>query len=271
MSLSARGGTGSEPGDAGIPALLRAPVAGIVRLSAVDTVRGRIAMAIELGLLAPGEALPAESAIAEALDVSEATAKRALKSLADDGVLERRRGRSGGTFVAGGPAGASARTAHDAVDAYRADADEVHRLIDRRVLIECALVHHAALNATDAQLDELDEWVRRAADAPDWSDYHVADEQFHLTVARSSGLRWALPHYSEVLHALYRYFLPYPIDYLHEANQEHGALVAALRQRDPVAAVAVIERHVSVLHRSMFVGLDENSPSRTTDGGHGEP
>lgn len=243
---------------AGIPALVDPAVAGITRLSAVDTVRARIALAIQLGLLTPGEQLPQDTDIADALGVSEITARRALKSLADDGVLVRRRGRNGGTFVSEH----SAPERVDAVTVYRADAQTVHGLIDRRVLLECALTHHAALEASEDQLTELEEYVEQAARAQSWTEYHAADEKLHLGVARASGLDWALPRYSEVLYELYRYFLPYPVDYLHDVNREHAELVAALRRHDPVDAVAIIEKHVSTLHHSMFVGLEV----RTADG-----
>ena len=213
-----------------------------------------MALAIQLGLLGAGEQVPPDVEVAQAMGVSAITARRALKSLADDGVLTRRRGRAGGTFVAD-----QAPTALvDSVSAYRADTAEVHSLIDRRVLLECALTHHAALSATSEQLDELDEYVRDAAAATSWTDYHAADEKLHLGVARAAGLPWALPHYTEALNALYRYFLPYPVSYLRGVNQQHEELVA-LRNRDPVAAVEIIERHVSGLHESMFVGLDTPS------------
>ena len=242
---------------AGFPALVDPAVAGITRLSATDTVRARIALAIQLGLLAPGEQLPSDAEVAEALGVSEITARRGLKSLADDGVLQRVRGRSGGTFVAED----SATGLVDAVTVYRADSATVHGLIDRRVLLECALTHHAALEATEEELDELDRYVEQASRAQNWTEYHTADEKLHLAVARASGLAWALPRYSEVLYELYRYFLPYPVAYLHDVNQEHARLVAALRRRDPVDAVAIIEQHVSALHNTMFVGLDERAES----------
>lgn len=237
---------------AAVPALADPAIAGITRLSAVDTVRARMALAIQLGLLGAGEQVPPDADVAEAMGVSAITARRALKSLADDGVLVRRRGRAGGTFVAD-----QARSALvDSVSAFRADTDEVHSLIDRRILLECALTHHAALSATSEQLDELDGYVREAAAAKNWTDYHAADEKLHLGVARAAGLPWAIPHYSEALNALYRYFIPYPVAYLRGVNQEHEELVAALRNRDPVAAVDIIERHVSTLHQSMFVGLE---------------
>ncbi|MDJ0378211.1 FCD domain-containing protein [Cryobacterium sp. PH31-L1] len=239
-----------------VAALANPAVSGITRLSATDTVRARIALAIELGLMVVGEQLPSDHDVAAALGVSEITVRRALKSLADEGVLARKRGRNGGTFVADPAASASISS----ITAYLADAADVHRLINERVLLECALVHQAALKITVDQLESLDAHVARAAAAQNWTEYHAADEQFHLGVAAASGLDWALAQYGAALQGLYRYFLPYPVDYLHEVNREHARLVTALREHDPVAAVAIIDQHVSVLHDSMFVGLAAGDP-----------
>jgi GntR family transcriptional repressor for pyruvate dehydrogenase complex len=246
-----------------LPAVLASQtVSHIRRLSAVDTVRARIMLALELGLLQPGEKLPTDVAIASTLGVSGITARRAIESLAEEGVVVRRRGRTGGTFVTSARPQTPGTPAADAVAAFRADRDEVHRLIDVRVLLETAVTHHAALRSTPAELAELQAHVDRAAAAQTWADYHEADEAFHRGVARASGLDWAMPHYDAVLSDLYAYFLPYPVSYLHRANEEHARLVDALRAHDPVEAVEIIVAHISVLHRSMFVGLEEQQSPR---------
>ena len=68
---------------------------GMERRSAMDAVRMRIGMAISLGLLKPGERLPDQEDVALGLSVSPITARRALASLAEQGVVVRRRGRAG--------------------------------------------------------------------------------------------------------------------------------------------------------------------------------
>lgn len=249
-----------DPAAAVATALAAPGLNGVTRLSAVDTVRARIALAVELELVAPGERLPPDAEIADALDVSEMTVRRALQSMAEDGLVRRRRGRNGGTFVQNGRA-----TSPDAaVDAYRADAEEVHRLIDLRTLLECALAHHAALRATPAQWAELEEIIRDAAAAQDWASYHRADQRFHRALALCSGLEWAQEQHAAVLADLYRYFIPYPIDRLRDANEDHARLLTALRDRDPVVAVDVIRDHLQALHRTMFVG----SPSGAATTSH---
>ncbi|MEY9852965.1 GntR family transcriptional repressor for pyruvate dehydrogenase complex [Leifsonia sp. EB41] len=252
--------TGDVPGTlthTAVPALTGPAVAGITRLSAVDTVRARIALAVELRLLAPGEQLPSDADVAAALDVSEITARRAIKSLAEEGLLRRVRGRSGGTFVAE-TAPAVTAGAGSAVEIYRADAEQVHRLIDQRLLAETSLTHLAAVSASDDDLAELDAAVAAAATAQDWSEYHAADERFHLAVARAAGRPALVGLYEETLRRLYAYFIPYPIAYLHEVNAEHAALAAAIRGHDLETAVALAERHVAVLHETMFVGLEQD-------------
>jgi DNA-binding FadR family transcriptional regulator len=224
---------------------------GIRRLTAIDTVRARIAMAVDLRLLSPGERLPPPSQIAEAMDVSEITVRRALTSLARDGVLERRRGRGGGTLVAAEPTLAAVAE----TDAYRGAATEVHDLIDRRMLLEVGVTHLAALSVTRARLAGLRRLVREMDRAGTWAQFHTADEQFHLAVAEATGLPGAAAQYRLVLRDLYRYYLPYPVDYLRESNCEHRELVDALAGRDVVRAVEVARRHVATLHDSMFVGL----------------
>lgn len=59
-----------------------------------------LAQAVSNGMFRPGDKLPVEGEFAAALGVSRATLRQAWASLEARGVLFRRRGRGGGTFVA---------------------------------------------------------------------------------------------------------------------------------------------------------------------------
>ncbi|MCI2423719.1 GntR family transcriptional regulator [Saccharopolyspora sp. K220] len=236
------------------PGRLTAPeLSGIRRLSALETVRARIALAVELGLLKPGEWLPTSDQIAAALEVSEITARRALVSLVGDGVLERLRGRGGGTRVAARPA----QAAVSATAIYQSAASEVRKLIDHRLVLECGVTHLAATHASEEQLAALAALVDAMDAAESWAEFHGYDEQFHLGVAAASGVPSAVEQYGQALRELYRFYLPYPLDYLRESNEEHRRLVAALRDRDPATATSIADHHVRVLHETMFIGLPE--------------
>jgi len=99
------------------------------------------------------------------------------------------------------------------------------------------------------------------AESTDWSYYHRMDEQFHQLVGTASCLDSAVEVYHETLAELYDYFIPYPIEKLHKSNQDHIALVAALRAGDVQDAVEVARKHVDILHRTMFMGLAQGGIS----------
>lgn len=73
-----------------------APLAGGGR---AELVAQRLTDAIELGLLNHGERLPAESEMARQFGVATVTAREALETLRERGLVETRRGRDGGSFV----------------------------------------------------------------------------------------------------------------------------------------------------------------------------
>src|ERR687883_1784381 len=59
----------------------------------------QILQVVRLGLVPGGERLPAERELAERLGISRVTLREVLKVLQDQGLVEARRGRYGGTFV----------------------------------------------------------------------------------------------------------------------------------------------------------------------------
>ncbi|GAA2097642.1 hypothetical protein GCM10009801_68180 [Streptomyces albiaxialis] len=232
-------------------------LAAIRRTSAVDTVRARIALAVELGLLAPGERLPNVPSTAEALGVAAITVRRALTALEREGVVVRRPGRSGGTFVAEEPR----RDTVPQIDAYERDSARVHRLIDERAVLETGFAHLAAERLDEEGLAALDACLAAMDGAGTWAEFRSADARFHLAVARGAGQPSALELYAQVTGELYRYFLPYPMSYLRESNAEHRRIREALAARDAALAARLTHAHASALHRTMYVGL---SPARAT-------
>lgn len=223
------------------------------RLTALDTVRARILLAIELGTLAPGDRIVPAREFAAGMDVSAMTARRALESLVDDGVLVRRRGRGGGTFVADAPAS----PASEAVDAFRADTRSVEQLVSRRVLMECGIVALAAANGTAEDWERAQRAVDACAESADWAAFHRADRAFHLAVADAAHLP-AADEYRAVLVRLHAYFMPFPIEHLHASNDEHRDVLSALRHRDVATAVEATRRHVEALQREMFFAADRS-------------
>ncbi|MGH3692043.1 MAG: FadR/GntR family transcriptional regulator [Microbacterium sp.] len=231
---------------------LASPALGSIRrTTAVDTVRARISLAVELGMLTPGQRLPGPEVTARAFEVSEMTVRRAYRQLSDEGVVVRRPGHSGGTFIADTP---TLGTVVE-IDAYREDVTHVHALIDQRAALEAGLAALVSAHPDAEALTRLDALVEEMREASDWTDFRTADAAFHTALAEASGVRGAADLHHRVSHELYAYFIPYRIDYLHASNEEHARLVGALRAGDAASASRLAFDHVAELHASMYVGL----------------
>ncbi len=232
-------------------------IAPAAHASALADTAVRIGLAVDLGLLQPNERLPGEEELALTFGVSRMTTRRALQVLSERGVLVRRRGRAGGTFVASEPP----RRVLGEFEAYRTASGEVFDLIDHRLVIECGTAYLAAGHATSDDVERLRGLVREMDAARSWTAFRAVDPRFHLAVAAMAGSAGAVGALAAVLARLFRFYVPYPIAYLHASNREHEALVNAIAAGDRAGAVAIIERHVAELRQTVFVD-PERRPQR---------
>ncbi|MFJ4694815.1 FadR/GntR family transcriptional regulator [Streptomyces sp. NPDC088766] len=143
-----------------------------------ELVRSRIALRVRLRSVSPGDRLPDAGVLGEELGISEITVRRALEAMCQDGLLDRRRGRAGGTFVA---------TDWDAVVAVMHDADEAASLDALHLLLECGLVAHAAGELPDGRLDGLRALVEEMDLADDPARLLELETRFHLDLAQALG------------------------------------------------------------------------------------
>jgi DNA-binding FadR family transcriptional regulator len=219
------------------------------RSGVLEDTAARIGLAVDLGLLAPGERLPGEDELAATFDIAPITVRRALRGLRNLGVLERRRGRAGGTFVAPSPP----RQVLQEFESYKTASGEVVELIDHRLALESGLAHLAAQRALPEHVERLRKLVRAMDEAVSWTAFRAVDPRFHLELAKVAGATGAARALAGVLGRLFRFYVPYPIEYLHLRNREHAALVNALEARDPSAAAGVAEQHITELYETVFV------------------
>lgn len=234
------------------PIDLSSPSLGAIRrTSAVDTVRARISLAVQLGMLVPGQKLPSPEETAQAFEVGEITVRRAYRALSDEGLVVSRRGNAGGTFIADSPPAVPGVE----LAAYRADIQHVHGLIDQRATLEAGLAAVASTARTADQLSAMTDLIHRMREAADWAAYREADAEFHAQLADASGMPAAAALHNRVSHELYAYFIPYRLDLLQASNDEHVQIVAALERRDAGDSSRRAFEHVSHLHESMYVGL----------------
>ncbi len=219
-----------------------------------QTVR-RLGEAIGFGLLTPGERLPTETALAERLDISVMTLREALAVLRENGYIETRRGRGGGTYVVHTtpepPADELARARFDSLTV-----EELQDMTDYRTAISVQAARLAAERATAEDVEVLRSLVVAMGKAKTMTEWRPLDARFHVTIATASRSPRLARSETDVQAELN------PITFLFKAstrlfthsNREHAAMVDAIEARDADQAGNLVRQHVSGTTEAM-IGL----------------
>ncbi|ALO92761.1 GntR family transcriptional regulator [Streptomyces hygroscopicus subsp. limoneus] len=200
----------------------------------------QVLQVVRLGLVPAGERLPAERELAERLGISRVTLREVLKVLQDQGLVEARRGRYGGTFVlprpdAGGEDELRRRTAE-------VDIEDVLRF--REVLEAGAAGLCAAHGLAPEQAERLREALERTHEAP-LTDYRRADTLLHLTLAELCGSPSLTARYAAVRAAVNDLLdcIPLLVRNLEHSQRQHTALVEAVLDGDADGAREIAREH----------------------------
>ncbi|MGP9021825.1 FadR/GntR family transcriptional regulator [Streptomyces sp. BR1] len=200
----------------------------------------QILQVVRLGLVPAGERLPSERELAERLGISRVTLREVLKVLTDQGLVESRRGRYGGTFVL--PRASS--TGEDELRRRIAEVDVEDVLRFREVLEVGAAGLCAAHGLTDEQADRLRDALARTHDAP-LTDYRRADTLLHLTLAELSGSPTLTARYAAVRATVNDLLdcIPLLVRNLEHSQRQHTALVEAVLDGDADGAREMMREH----------------------------
>ncbi|WP_144832934.1 FadR/GntR family transcriptional regulator [Microbacterium sp. BH-3-3-3] len=218
--------------------------------SLVERVTDRLITAVAVGEFLPGTRLPAERNLSPLLGVGRTTVRAALDDLSTRGLIERRRGRSGGTFVA-----------EDWPDSIVVGVDRWFEerwsdLVDACTassMLHSSLARLAAERRTDADIaamrGRLDDF--HAAESGD--PKQRADSLLHLAIidaAHNTALRDILLEHERHL-SLSAPAHPWGDRGSHlrmetRAAREHDAIVDAIVQATPDEAAELARRHVQI-------------------------
>ncbi|EMF51457.1 MULTISPECIES: FCD domain-containing protein [Streptomyces] len=234
--------TGAEPGtpwaDDRLASVLRPVRAG----NGFEEALEQILQVVRLGLVPGGERLPAERELAERLGISRVTLREVLKVLQDQGLIEARRGRYGGTFVL-------PRVATPGEDELRRrlkgiDVEDTLRF--REVLEVGAAGLCAAHGLTSEEVERLRAALTRTHNAP-LTEYRRLDTLLHLTVAELSGSPSLAGQYAAVRAGVNDLLdcIPLLVRNLEHSQQQHTALVEAVLDEDAEAAREIMREHCS--------------------------
>ncbi|BBY65409.1 FadR/GntR family transcriptional regulator [Mycolicibacterium helvum] len=158
-------------------------VAGEAPIGRADEIVQRITEAIHLGLLDDAERLPVEVDLAGQFGVAPMTVREALATLRDQGLVETRRGRSGGSFVCR-PAGPPVEQLTARLAAM--SISDVRDLFDEHTAIAGQAARLAAERAAPYAVRRLFALTDQLGSAVTLGDRIRADSRFHIQVAIAS-------------------------------------------------------------------------------------
>lgn len=208
-----------------------------------DTVE-RLLQAIKLGVVGPGERLPAERELAARLNVSRVTLREAIGALRQAGYVASRRGRYGGTFVN--------------ADLPRPDRRTVARLareaggaLEDTLTLRYAVETGAAECAASCEVGEdqrayLCARLAENAAAP-LSGYRRMDSRLHLAIAEVTGSPALTSALADVRMRLNEMLDAIPLldRNIEHSNEQHAAIVGAILRGDPAAARELMAEHLA--------------------------
>ncbi|MEU5363657.1 FCD domain-containing protein [Streptomyces sp. NPDC005925] len=206
----------------------------------------QILQVVRLGLVPRGGRLPAERELAGRLGISRVTLREVLKVLQEQGLVESRRGRYGGTFVLPRTAdtGGGGKDAGDALRRRVAEVDLEDVLRFREVLEVGAAGLCAAHGLSGAGAARLREALDRTRDAP-LAEYRRRDTMLHLTLAELCGSPALAAQYAAVRATLNDLLdrIPLLVRNLEHSQRQHTALVEAVLDRDADGAREMTREH----------------------------
>jgi DNA-binding FadR family transcriptional regulator len=202
----------------------------------------RLAQSIRLGVLVEGDRLPPERELADTFGVSRVTLREAIKALRDAGLVESRRGRGGGTFVAA-PRRERVRSRDKIEEAIEHSLEDVLAL--RKVVEPGAAALAASRTLSAADRASLSEYLRSATDCAA-TVRRRADSRLHLAIAALGGSALVTAVVADVqmrLDELLRAIPVIPGNIAH-SDQQHAAIVDAILGGDIGRARGEMEEHV---------------------------
>ncbi len=217
-----------------------------------DAIVGRITKAIAVGLLKVGERLPPEAALSDMFGVGGATLREALGELRERGVVETRRGRSGGTFVVNQPQPQAATIREWFLST---SISEIRDIGDEHSAISATTVRLACERAEAHDFDRLQELARALVLTTTPAERAPADSRFHIELAVSAqSPRLTDAEIRLQNETVQQLWTPLAVAFDPElATAEHLELVRAVAQDQPDKAQKLVLEHI---RRNIFHLID---------------
>ncbi|MDB5826706.1 MAG: uncharacterized protein JWQ73_926 [Variovorax sp.] len=204
---------------------------------AFEEIAGQIRELVATGKLKPGDRLPAERGLSAKFNVSRNTLREALRALELSGMIELRKGATGGAFVLPGSSGVIVNGLRDL---YHLGAITPQHLTEARIWLSAIVVRVACERITEEDLQALEANVQAAVKAQKAGNFDERAElhrQFHNILAgatRNPIIQVTMEGMMEVMRQFIKGIGPSENAYTLPSRRR---LLKHLRERDADAAV----------------------------------
>ena len=196
------------------------------------------------GQFRPGDRLPPERALAEALRVSRLSVREAYRALQVLGMLETRRGSEGGSFIR---APGNRSIIQSVGDLFRLQGLTLEEWTEARLLFELDIARLAIVRAENDDLARLEGQIKEAkrqirAGTP----AHAENIRFHLVFAELARNPILYTAYRSMMDLLLNSLtaMSASLEHARHAASAHMQIVATLKERNPDRLFHAVEEHV---------------------------
>jgi len=212
-----------------------------------DAALNRLRRQIESGHLPLHSRLPPERDLSTQLNISRARLRKALEVFEAEGLIWRNVGQ--GTFVGSRPPPANVPAM---LEPSHISPKEV---IEARLVMEPGVAAYVASTARASDIKQLRHCAARREAATDAEAYNLWDRKFHLAIAEASQnpIFVSLFERLNVLRSAPSYRRdPMQEPYRSISAGEHQGIIAAIADRNPVAAYHSMKAHIASVQATFY-------------------
>lgn len=220
-----------------------------------DLIIGQIRDAVLSGQLKPGDRLASEKELVSQFDVSKATLREALRALEVMGLVESRKGASGGVFITEVKL---QTTIHSMMNFLHFRSLSIAEITMIRFMLEPNIASLVAARISEEELRTLRSFI--TSEETDPKNSKTQDIGFHRYLARLTGnsmLILIVDFIENHLDAI-KQSLELPVEFYGRVREAHRRIVGCLEEKDPAGVGVAMTKDVLEVGRYLADQLGED-------------
>ncbi|MFD0679480.1 MULTISPECIES: FadR/GntR family transcriptional regulator [unclassified Paenibacillus] len=188
------------------------------------------------------EQLPTERELASMFNASRLAVREALSQLEANGLIEKRLGAKGGTFVLPLTINSHQRNR----DEIRKDWQQMLKVFEFRSIIEPEAACLAAERITQSELAQLRSYVEKSMEEDCTRElFRALDVRFHLSIAKASGNQYFEKAVRQIRTKINPALdlMTYNLNVKMASYQQHMLLLDVLKERNGAKAKEIMKQH----------------------------